>query len=616
MKAQDYINAIVLCLNGQHLRFSASLQTVIHRFQKAFSSEFYKNCVLCLTHWYMDHDSLETREEDGISEESVAQDINEKLCSANLGCDSHLPVVFVDTFARNSAISRNMLEKLQQHIPSTVFRTADLHNIKPTITSINNSHQLIKHGTSIVHIIPALLDPEVRVINWDIKPNLPVGLKIDKRGIISGCPVDMMPLTTFQLFAESMGGWSHGQHFNLEVYHNEEDINGLISLGLNEVRACLEELLCVATVPTEDGKVKYMLDKAKSASMEIYIVAASQLRSQLEVYSIGNDVMDRLSAENERLFMRYEHLYLIASNTAISDIKRRQKAESDLNIQLLKKTNNLPLLRTCIATAEANKGNKELIIKAKEWLADITPIECPYSCNGCRCMPVPKDVSGHENVCLFRMPYNSKMALNRRPCDCSIGSNVQVKSLEESLVGWDGVYKWDDEDCFYYSINRDLGKLYRLKPLSILDTNSDLFIASCPDFYESKKHFDGEHLLAKAIDRKGLCGVCSKSLGSMSYCCVLCDDWVAHLGCVKRPGKECASNSTWVMTSATQYDEEEEVEDISLNVASSMLDISFEKFTILPTNRYSWNPGIAGVYPRPESIKLLYFGGKWCPYCP
>lgn len=73
----------------------------------------------------------------------------------------------------------------------------------------------------------------------------------------------------------------------------------------------------------------------------------------------------------------------------------------------------------------------------------------------------------------------------------------------------------------------------------------------------------------------------------------------------------------WVITAWTGEGEEEEVQFTSTNEAESFADANFKEFTKEPPVIYSWDAECTEKAELlEESVKMVFFTGHWCPYCP
>ncbi|MDA8539181.1 50S ribosome-binding GTPase [bacterium] len=112
MKEMEYVSAIVMVLNGTDVRFSQSLQDVFRTFQEAFCGDsdhgredFYGNLIICFQRWKMDDDTVADREDEEITEESTAADINDQF-REKFQVGRELACVFLDSHDRDKGRRR------------------------------------------------------------------------------------------------------------------------------------------------------------------------------------------------------------------------------------------------------------------------------------------------------------------------------------------------------------------------------------------------------------------------------------------------------------------------------------------------------------------------------
>ena len=70
----------------------------------------------------MHEEAVLDREDDAITEESVAKDFNQQLRSKFPNCKQDLPCVFVDSHDREAERKTERLLKIRDEIPPDVFR--------------------------------------------------------------------------------------------------------------------------------------------------------------------------------------------------------------------------------------------------------------------------------------------------------------------------------------------------------------------------------------------------------------------------------------------------------------------------------------------------------------
>ena len=187
MKRLEYVNAIVLVLNGTDPRFSKSLQDAVARFERAFCGDnqqkvhenFYDNLIICFQRWKMNDCAVEERKVSNVTEDKTAKSFCDqfRLKFPHVKNRAHdLKCVFVDSHDLNAERKAQHLRELKKTVPNDVFRTADLEHIIPRISGYDAVTQTIVQGTEIIAMKPRLADDKVKVISWQISPHLPPDL--------------------------------------------------------------------------------------------------------------------------------------------------------------------------------------------------------------------------------------------------------------------------------------------------------------------------------------------------------------------------------------------------------------------------------------------------------
>lgn len=552
MRRLEYVNSIVLVVNGENLRFSTSLQNMIKQFEKAFTPRFYDHSIICLTKWYMDDNSVEEREEDGKTEESVSQELTKKICeSPNLMCKGSLPVIFVDSFyeIRDPKNGKNRLRKIKDSIGNTVFRTADLAKLKPRIIELTNTTQIIRRLQQIIPIIPHLFDT-IETLNWECRPPLPDGLVCcQKKGRITGASLKVSPLQTYEIFAQSVGGWSEGFSFTLEIKHSEADIKGMILNSLKQLQDNLEVWLPLEgpNIPKDEDVCKRMIEISKEKSKILLEDIIQSIKSENEQISTYNDIINTLIQESERKVMQMQNDFLLEHQKQLGALRLRLKAEKDLEIQLIRETTNYEAMINYIRAAEAVGANSELLGFARTHLEKITPHQCKYNEFGCGVVLIKQPLELHESLCLFGLPLFGKNSIQvKKSMDPKEG--ILVKAVSGEGISWNGKYVYDTTEKYYYCINREKQRIQGLKKAD-------------PD----------------ATDE---------------------------------------TENPWVFFSITERNGPETIVFSSTNSTENVLDATFDEFTLNGIESYCWSDVAVPETPHKGSLKILYFGGKWCPYCP
>lgn len=552
MRRLEYVNSIVLVVNGENLRFSTSLQYMIKQFEKAFTPRFYDHSIICLTKWYMDEISIEDREEAGKTEEAVSQELIKKICeSPNLMCKGSLPVLFVDSFyeRRDPKNGKNRLRKIKDSIGNNVFRTADLTKLKPRIIELTNTNQLIRRLQPINPILPHLFDT-IETLNWECRPPLPEGLTCcSKKGKISGASLKVSPLQNYQIFAQSVGGWSDGFSFSLEINYSESDIKGIILNSLKQIQDNLEILLPLegSNIPKDEDACKRMIENSTEKSNILLEQIIETLKLENDNISTFNDVINTLRQEVERKVMQMQNDFLLEHQKQLGALRLRLKAEKDLEIQLIRETTNYEAMINYIRAAEVAGANSELLGFARTHLDKITPHPCKYCELGCGVILIKQPLELHESICIFGLPLFGKKSIQiKKSNDPKEG--VLVKAISGEGISWNGKYVYDPTEKYYYCINREKQRIQGLKKA------------------------DPDNL----------------------------DD----------------PDNPWVFFSITEKNGPETIVFSSTNSSQNVLDSTFDEFTLNGVESYCWSDVAVPESPHKSSLKILYFGGKWCPYCP
>mmetsp|Transcript_15281 Transcript_15281/g.23011 ORF Transcript_15281/g.23011 Transcript_15281/m.23011 type:complete len:1048 (-) Transcript_15281:291-3434(-) len=553
MQKLEYVNSIVLVVNGQSTRFSTSLQKMIKEFEKAFTNKFYEHSFVVLTKWFMNADAVEEREEDGQTEETVAKDLNEKLCgSKNLLCGKTLPVVFVDSFyeRRDPKNGKARLLKVKENVGNTVFRTADLSKVKPKIVGITNSSQVVRSGTPMSTMVAKLFDSTVDVKRWECRPDLPAGLIFcPENGHIFGTPEAASEPTDYELFAESVGGWSEGFPIRFEVAHSEGDIKAIVMMNMKHIEDELEVMLPLEgeDIPKDENAIKRMISASDETSEKLIVVAIEELEKNYGKFSSLPELKKVFRAEVERKLTLRQNEFLRHHQTTLGESRQRLQAEKDLEIQLIRDTTNVEQLKRYIAAGEQVHASEKLLNDAKAHLETIIPSACCNKDYGCEVVMIKRDRVEHERICLFGMPLRNKSSVEITKSDNTDVSIILV-AKSNSNSGWEGNYEYVEQYDGYVTINRKEQRLQKLRKIDI-----------------------------KAPKGKAV---------------------------------------KWVLSYMTSPTGDDTVAFTSSNEAEKPLDVRFDEYTIEAPETYSWKAGAETSRPSGKSLKILYFGGKWCPYCP
>jgi hypothetical protein len=311
MKGLEYVNAIVLVLNGTEPRFSKSLQDAIRRFEQAFCGEtpckahanFYDNLIICFQRWKMNDDAVAEREESSISEQGTVKDFCKQLREkfphvANRAHD--LRCLFVDSHDRDPARKAQRLLSLKQAIPKDVFRTGDLERIVPRLTGYDAATQAFTQSVAIIPMRPRLVDPSVKVFRWSIAPPLPLGLEFcQTTGMISGTPQLRSVPVTYSVVAESLGGKSKPCEIpQVEIRLSEEQIQSVVFKYKQEFEALLSPL--EQEIAADNGSLDRVMSKMGMDVESLVLRAKADLEKEFANMSQLNELIDKVSfAGNE-----------------------------------------------------------------------------------------------------------------------------------------------------------------------------------------------------------------------------------------------------------------------------------------------------------------------------
>ena len=92
-------NALMLLINSEQQRFSASLQQMVREMQALFGEMFWKNAIIGVSHWAYDPNSIAKRKYTGTTEESFLEEWNGHL-KDKFHINTTLPGVFIDSFSQ------------------------------------------------------------------------------------------------------------------------------------------------------------------------------------------------------------------------------------------------------------------------------------------------------------------------------------------------------------------------------------------------------------------------------------------------------------------------------------------------------------------------------------
>ena len=339
LQESKYVNTIVFVINGTNIRFSASMQKMIKKFEDSFTSRFYKHCVLCLTKWSMDEASVEDREESGQTEDSWTQLLNQKIReSPDLNCNVDLPVIFVDSKyqRKDPKGGKDRLRKIQQISTHNVFRTEDLSKVCPQIVRIRNLSQSVQTNSPISPMEAETFDPEVKVLDWSIEPELPDGLAFcPAGGILSGTPTSTAPLKTYEVFARSIGGLSEAFKLDLEVIHSHADVQELVFKSMQPISEQLDKALLEETATaSEEEAAKEKVSLARKEGEKLLQEQITELEAAHGKISTFHLIKEELKSKFDYEFIVLEKRFFEFNQHLLNVEHSKQAAENDLKVRM------------------------------------------------------------------------------------------------------------------------------------------------------------------------------------------------------------------------------------------------------------------------------------------
>ena len=563
------VSAVVLVINSTDVRFSKSLQEVFRTFQEAFCGDsdhghedFYDNLLICFQRWKMDPDSVADRADEDITEESITDDINKQFQQKfKIGRAKNFPCVFLNSHERDEVLKRERLLKVKDLIPEDVFRTADLAQIVPRLHSYDSMEQIVVQGTAVIPMKPQLIDPRVEVTAWEIEPPLPTGLQFcPQRGHITGTPLQFGRACDHKLVASSHGGRSEPFLLaNFEVRMSEQEMVGRIGQRTKVYEAKIEVAAQAAgSDPSSEAELAELIASIDVVAAEYLAEASAELcAGELTGLSQLPELVKRLEVEAAAIKSRLEtDLQMKHKDHVSQEATRRlelEKADNAVQRKLLSCTEDYEDLQTSI---EALEG-----LSVDESSSEAETLQKSRAWLGqiatCRC----------SNDGCPQMLMRKDQALHDKSCLFGLpllphsairttqGENFDEKVELNSTSGddsWVGVYECGE--C----------------PYPVSDNDSAFF-----------------YLVNQGQRR------------------------------VQRIKKQ--DGGRWVITAWEGPDEEEKVHFTSTNEAESFADVTFEEFVKSPPRNFSWvDPEDVEekVVLLEESVKLVYFTGMWCPYCP
>ena len=124
LKTLDYLNMVVIVINGTNVRFSVYLQETMKLFINIFKIDVLKHMVIVFTHWNItQHGEHKERE--------IEQDYNEKFRKM-FNTTKHIPCFFIDSYFNRM----NMRGKYTYDDPDKIIYSARFKTLYGTLVSM------------------------------------------------------------------------------------------------------------------------------------------------------------------------------------------------------------------------------------------------------------------------------------------------------------------------------------------------------------------------------------------------------------------------------------------------------------------------------------------------
>ena len=568
LKTMEYINAVVLVLNSENTRFSTSLQKMIKEFEKAFDPRFYSHTVVVLTKWYLDKRAKSQRKKKKRTEETVAKELNAKFVnSPQLRVNFEMPIVCVDSFYNDPETyeedeimdGRTRMEAIMNKIPNGKFRTADINTVKPKLLSMRGlENARLEVGSGVGCIIPIQFDKSIEIKAWKIEPDLPAGMSIvdTKSGALGGTPSVISPPTMYELSCQSIGGWSNILKFDLSVNHSIAYMKEIVGKA-QSIQQISESFDCEKDLPETADAIDSKIESEKISLQELLQNDIVSLQGEHSKCSTWPDLENMLRNEFDLRLSQTTNAYRQAAGRSLSEQHERDNAIMSVNILIAKKTKSVGMLNSAICRAESF-GAKNLDA-AQAYLVSITPGPCIFKDKGCSAFGTADDLKQHQPCCLFGQGFQYLRRSELKyvmPDSAYDGCKVAVREnqgLDKKV--FDGEYKWHPMGFYLYS-------------------------------NEDQESFT-------AIRRKDGNGTRDSDASHWELCTLKPEDGTV-----------------------------DKILDTSNNDCKDVKDADFKTVEILLSPCPEWieierNSSIFKEQRlQASSLKLLYFGGMWCPYCP
>eukprot|EP01052_Picozoa_sp_SAG31_P007919 SAG31_NODE_388_length_16371_cov_5.228982_6_plen_1081_part_00 len=559
-----------------------------------------------------------------------------------------------------------------------LFASVNVDRIVPRLVGFDATEQVFASGNPILPMKPVLVDAHVKVIKWHISPTLPAGLLMcPDAGIITGTPATPTAKVCYTVEAESLGGKSKPFVIkDIEVMLSD----ALIAQKVQEYRAKFVATVAVISKqsePTDEPSLDDLLKKISAASIDCVADAQAQLKMEFgqkhQLIKIGKQIKLGIDEAQTSCQIELKDKYHRFARKGLETKLALHKAKQALQQLMLQGSEDYRVFRRHVQILEnlgpsAGSDEADTLAMAQEHMKAIKPMPCPN--NGCPCICLARLLPDHERRCLFKLPLLTQEAVVRTTAmDCSGGFVLKAVTATH---GRSSAAESDSEAGSDLEAGPDLQA--EKEPDSGAETGHQLCRMSTADELAAAVAMSAEEFkseLAADVQKlqdltQATTTACNRALtladGDLAKACSLIFDGVVPIdsGLVDlkdfegtyvpgpcehidddqphwfhrvdgendriirfkgsaRPsafysGKR-KEEKEWVMTIwQNPYDEQV----IATGTKSEKIDgTKFDDLLMTPVSTLSWASWITtkGIL-HTESVKILYFGGQWCPYCP
>jgi hypothetical protein len=266
--------------------------------------------------------------------------LNKIQSSKSLSRHYKFSLIFVDSFyqRKDPKHGKERLNKFREIIDHHVFRTCELTTLKPRISELTNILQVMRSSQPISMMQPIVFDDSVKIEEWEMKPELPEGLRIDPiKGTILGTPSKVLPRTTFSLSARSIGGWSEKYSFTLEIGHSDIEMKSLILVALKAISTVLEDLFPVDSMkPLNESEIKEKINKAHAIGLDTFKTKVEELKKNYGNIITFDTMIELFHLEYIRKIIQLEKDFLLANQKMCYEARERDRereSESESEIE-------------------------------------------------------------------------------------------------------------------------------------------------------------------------------------------------------------------------------------------------------------------------------------------